>query len=137
MGSRSRRSIVHIVLRSSSVTLDGPCGRASLAFQRRGGMQCAKAPENQGVDNMLLPHHEDMVIDCGEDGGTIASIDFASFGMPFGPCGGFAVNASCHAADTMTKVEALCKGKTSCTIPTDAASYVSQRYSLHLRAARP
>lgn len=90
-------------------------------------MQCAKAPENQGPDNMLLPHHEDMVIDCGaEGGGTIATIDFASFGTPFGPCGGFAVNASCHAADTMAKVEALCKGKTSCTIPTDASYYVRQ-----------
>jgi hypothetical protein len=50
-------------------------------------------------------------------GGTISSVDFASFGTPEGSClTGLVVNSSCNAADSKTVVEKLCLGKASCSI---------------------
>ena len=87
-------------------------------------MQCGTIAENQGPTNKYLPLHDGLQLSCGTKGGTISRVVFASFGTPFGTCGGFAVNHSCHAPQSMATVTKLCVGKTSCTIPTDAQSWV-------------
>jgi hypothetical protein len=61
-----------------------------------------------------------VTLSCGLSGGAIESIDFASFGTPKGACGGYAVNAACHAANSTAVVAALCVGEAACTVPTAA-----------------
>ena len=48
--------------------------------------------------------------------GVINDIVFASYGTPMGSCGTWAVNASCHAANSSAIVRAACVGKQSCTV---------------------
>jgi hypothetical protein len=59
-----------------------------------------------------------VTLDCGVGGGTIASIDFASFGRPTGNCGAYAAAPTCDAPGARGVVEALCVGKAVCSIPT-------------------
>ena len=73
----------------SNATIMTPAGQTAFAWQRHGGSQCAKAPENQSPVNENLPLHPPMVVDCGALGGTITAISFASYGLPVGYCGNF------------------------------------------------
>lgn len=75
-------------------------------------------PSNIALGGQTLP----ITIDCGSagggTGGTIASINFASFGRPTGTCGNYAINNQCHASNSSQVVSSLCVGQSSCTIPT-------------------
>ncbi len=42
----------------------------------------AKIPEGRSTLHPLLPVVNDTLLSCGEQGGVIASIDFASWGLP-------------------------------------------------------
>ena len=75
-------------------------------------------PQNWQTGSQVEP----ITLDCGTGGGTIESIDFASFGQPTGNCGAYAKSA-CHAASSIDVVAALCLGKASCVVPTDAAAF--------------
>lgn len=61
-------------------------------------------------------------LDCGEAGGTIAKVTFASFGNPSGHCGSFKVGA-CDAMGAVDTVEAMCIGKRSCVVPSSADTF--------------
>ena len=50
----------------------------------------------------------------------IASVDFASFGVPTGMCGDFVEDASCHDPTSKARVEQLCLGRASCSVPSHA-----------------
>lgn len=76
------------------------------------------APQNWQTGSQIEP----VTLDCGPGGGTIASIDFASFGQPSGNCGAYAKSA-CHAARSSDVVTALCLGQASCVVPTDASAF--------------
>ena len=96
-----------------------PVGRVVHEWRRHGGVQCAKASEGRPLR-----------LDCGAAGGSIVSVEFASFGAPAGACGAFklapAVPASCHAPATASVLAALCVGKPSCEVAADAATFLQE-----------
>ena len=104
-------------LSRASVSLEHP-KPISMSWQRSGGIQCAKSPEDQSSINPGLPKHDGLEVSCGEEG-VISNVLFASFGNPTGHCG-YYKRGGCHAADSETIVEKLCLGKRSCHVPTDA-----------------
>jgi alpha-L-rhamnosidase len=69
---------------------------------------CGMAPEKSTVE-----------LSCKSlGGGTIKSIAFASFGTPGGSCAaGFVKNTKCDEAGALAKVQKLCVGKPSCSLP--------------------
>ena len=102
----------------STVTLQFP-KTIYLSWQRNGGIQCSKSPENQSPMSPTLPKHDGLFVSCGnEEGGTIAIVKFASFGNPIGHCGGYYEMGSCHASNSIHVVEKLCLGKRKCNVPT-------------------
>ena len=60
-------------------------------------------------------------LDC-RGHGTIASVDFASFGTPSGFCGALAKGA-CDAPTSLAAAQALCVGKPSCSVPSTVAAF--------------
>jgi len=58
-------------------------------------------------------------LECVQNGATITGVDFASFGVSNGECPGL-THGFCHATDSLTVVESLCRGKRSCEL--DAAN---------------
>ena len=92
-----------------------------ISWQRNGGVQCAKSPEDQSSLNPTLPKHDGLSISCGDsDGGVIQKVLFASLGNPTGHCGGYHKLGSCHNTKSKEIIEHLCLGKRSCRVPTDA-----------------
>jgi hypothetical protein len=88
-------------------------GDVAIQWQRHGGVQCSKAAEDRTVS-----------LDCGEHGGVISHVEFASFGRAEGMCGRFAVDgAGCHAPSTTEIVAANCVGKRSCELRADAPTF--------------
>ena len=83
-------------------------------------MQCVKAPEAHTARTRAAAP---AAVDCGENGGVITSIEFASFGTPAGVCGAFTPDAACDAPGARAAVEAACLGKSSCTLVADSAAY--------------
>jgi len=69
-------------------------------------------------DGISLP----VTLDCGEDGGTIASVDFASFGIPGGSCGASPSTAPAMPAVRSPSSCVSCLGQQSCALATDPAS---------------
>jgi len=54
---------------------------------------------------------------CGEGGGVITSVPWASYGQPSGSCtSGFISNPNCNADNTSAVLSTLCVGKPSCSI---------------------
>ena len=106
-------------LSHASVSLQYP-KPMSLSWRRSGGIQCAKQAENRSPLNPNLPKNEDLIITCGQDGGTVAAVLFSSYGNPSGHCGGYFKLGSCHAPQSVEVVEKLCLGKRACTVPTGA-----------------
>jgi len=49
-------------------------------------------------------------------GYVFTNVVFASFGTPSGGCGAFSASASCNFANSVSVVQSLCVGKTSCSI---------------------
>ncbi len=57
------------------------------------------------------------------DGGrSIAKLTFASYGNPTGMCGGFSTG-TCNAGTTTQKLDLLCKGKASCVVAANNATF--------------
>jgi V8-like Glu-specific endopeptidase len=55
-------------------------------------------------------------------GRVISKIAFSSFGKPSGQCGGFKTGA-CNSSTSVSKVQSLCVGKASCTVPATTATF--------------
>ena len=104
-------------LSHASVSLENP-KPISMSWQRNGGIQCAKSPEDRSSINPGLPKHNGLEVSCGKEG-TIVQILFASFGNPTGHCG-YHKRGDCHVEESITVVEKLCLGKNKCQVPTDA-----------------
>ncbi|CAN4120826.1 unnamed protein product [Withania somnifera] len=62
----------------------------------------------------LMDKTPEMLLQCDE-GHTISSIEFASYGSPNGSCQKFS-QGKCHAANSLSVVSQACKGRNSCTI---------------------
>ena len=86
-----------------------------LAWQRSGGIQCAKAAEDQSSLHPGLPKHAGLSVSCGEDS-VIVDVLFASYGNPTGSCG-YYKEGDCHAENSREVVEKLCMGQSSCHVP--------------------
>ena len=56
------------------------------------------------------------------DGQIIQAITFASFGTPTGSCGSF-MASDCNAASSVSSIEALCAGRSTCTITASNGSF--------------
>jgi len=78
---------------------------------KMGGTLCGMAPENSV-----------MSFTCGGDG-IIQKVLFASFGTPYGECGGFSDNSTCNAQSTVDIVNNLCIGQPSCSINVDDTTF--------------
>lgn len=61
-------------------------------------------------------------LDCGDDGGMIDSVRFASFGNPSGHCGTF-TRGVCHAPGSMNVVAKACVGRQNCVLPSSSAAF--------------
>jgi hypothetical protein len=100
-------------LSAAEATLSLSHGDIAIQWQRHGGVQCSKAAEDAEVS-----------LDCGEHGGLITDIEFASFGRADGMCGSFALDeAGCHAPHTKDIVAASCVGKRSCSLLADTSTF--------------
>ena len=99
----------------ASVTQEWP-KNISLSWERVGGLQCIKSVtvSTESKHHPLLKDHAK--ITCGESA-TIKRIDFASFGIPTGTCGNYAVNEACHHPDSLDYVRDMCVGKAECNVP--------------------
>ena len=73
-----------------------------------GLVQCGNSGESYPVQ-----------LSCRKNGGTISSIDFASYGTATGACGQMK-QGTCHATTSMDIVKQACLGKDECSVP---ASY--------------
>ena len=58
-----------------------------------------------------------------QDAGATMDITFASYGVPTGGCGSFAVNASCNTANSLDIVKGFCEGKQSCSFMADTPTF--------------
>ncbi len=105
-------------LSHASVSIQHP-KPIKLSWKRSGGIQCAKNPETRSSLNPGLPKGEGLKLSCGEDGGVISEVLFASFGNPTGTCGWYR-RGSCHAENSAEEVKKLCLGKSSCEVPTSS-----------------
>ena len=65
----------------------------------------------------------DVHLSCERGGGVIDQVEFASFGLPDGVCGGFTRSRTCDAANSSAVVESLCLGKRNCTVPANSALF--------------
>ncbi|KAL2333822.1 hypothetical protein Fmac_015035 [Flemingia macrophylla] len=65
----------------------------------------------EGSANSMIP---ELHLHC-QEGNTISSITFASFGNPGGSCQNFS-RGDCHAPSSMSIVSKACQGKRSCSI---------------------
>ena len=90
-------------LSQARVTSEFNNGKVSLEWERSGGVQCAKVPENTTLQ-----------LGCGSKGGVIEHVRFASWGKPHGTCGSFGVDVSCHRS-VVEQLESQCLGKPACT----------------------
>lgn len=95
-------------------------GDVSFSYQRTGGTQCLKMATPV---QPRLGEATEFELSCGEQGGIISKIEFASWGQPTGDCGNFSTTESCHASDALSLVKALCLGKTSCMLPSTSAAW--------------
>ena len=98
------------------------CGTVKMAYQRTGTLQCVKIPEGRSILNPVLEVVPDMHLSCGIHGGSIASIDFASYGRPEGSCGAF-TSSNCDAVGVKTLLETRCVGRSSCVISSQGSSW--------------
>ena len=81
---------------------------------RRHSDLCAAAAEKDSVG-------EPLHLDCADAGsnGTIATINFASYGTPSGTCvdaGALAVDPTCNAPTSLSVAREVCVGKQRCTL---------------------
>jgi len=98
----------------ASATVDTAGGTVSHRWQRSGGAQCGKASEGDTVH-----------LSCGEAGGLISEVRFASFGAPTGGLcrKNFVQNDQCHAKSSLDVLRAACVGKAECSVPANATLF--------------
>jgi len=58
-------------------------------------------------------------LDCGSVGGTIKTIQFASFGRSSGGCGSYGINPTCNSGNSVSVLTTACVGKASCSVTAD------------------
>jgi len=97
-------------LSGATVTSQLEQGEIRFEWERAGGLQCSKVTEGNVA-----------ALSCGQDGGVVTKVRFASYGKPVGLCGAFGAADECH-ADVTLAVEQLCLGKASCDVTADAAT---------------
>jgi len=98
--------LLYSPLNSVMATYTSLRGNISVGWVSSGGMICGTAHEGSKLH-----------LNCGENGGTITSIDFASFGQPrVGMCQDYSINDNCHAQSSKKLIETLCVGKPECDI---------------------
>jgi hypothetical protein len=97
---------------AASATLALARGDASIDWQWIGGTHCVTAADGS-----------DMQINCGDNGGVIETVEFASYGQPGGQCGAFVANSGCDHKNATNHVQAACLGRTSCTVPVAAHNF--------------
>jgi hypothetical protein len=85
-------------------------GMAGGAGAAPGATACGTAAEN---DSATLTCPAGQIID---------SVVFASFGTPTGTCGNFATS-SCDASSSAMTIQALCAGKSSCSVPATNSAF--------------
>ncbi|XP_021759898.1 beta-galactosidase 3-like [Chenopodium quinoa] len=109
--------------------LGGDASKISLV-KRSVSRVCADAFEhhpmvqNWRVDSngdQQIMHRTKVYLQCGP-GQSISSIQFASFGTPFGTCGSF-VKGACHSESSHDIVEKLCVGQRRCSIPISNSNF--------------
>jgi hypothetical protein len=105
---------------AATVRMQSRCGDVRLSYQRHGGVQCVRAPEGRSSVREGGPVVHDAVVQCGEHGGVIERVDFASWGSASGTCGAFVAHPTCHSDATADVVAAMCVGKATCSVPTSA-----------------
>lgn len=66
---------------AAHTTLTTECGDVTLEYQRTGGVQCARVPEGRSMSRPGFREVADVELTCGENGGIIKSVDFASWGQ--------------------------------------------------------
>ncbi|CAF0893830.1 unnamed protein product [Adineta steineri] len=91
--------------------LDPPSGLA----------QCGNAGESYPVQ-----------LSCRKSGGTISSIDFASYGTATGACGQMK-QGTCHATTTMDIVKQACLGQQECSVPASYQIFGDPCFGTHKR----
>ena len=77
---------------------------------------------------------DSLALSCATPGAVISSVDFASYGRPLGVCGSFAINASCHAANSSEILAAACVGRASCNVTADTDVFGDPCYASTKRA---
>lgn len=89
-----------------------------MAWRRHGGTQCAKAPLPPAPSSHrpTAPAPPAALLSCGDSGGVIEKIAFASFGRPKGGCGGYKIDPHFHHPASIGIVERACVGKKACLI---------------------
>ena len=87
----------------------------SVAWQRHGGMQCAKAPLPRPHVHASIPTPS-ANLSCGAWGGFIQQVVFASFGRPTGGCGRYTIDPHSHDPASVSIVERACLGKKWCLV---------------------
>ena len=93
-------------LSSANLTLHLNQGDAKWSWKYNGGTQCDRAPLGYQVH-----------LDCGENGGVIEKVLFASFGYPKGVnCDSLVIDNLVHSPESMNVVNKNCLGKQGCDI---------------------
>ncbi|XVF00877.1 hypothetical protein REPUB_Repub04eG0039700 [Reevesia pubescens] len=83
-------------------------------FESKGGILRAKVNDLKPKAELTCPNHKQIV-----------AVEFASFGDPFGSCGGYFVG-NCTSPASREVIEKFCLGKTSCKIPLDTKHFDNQ-----------
>jgi len=105
--------LLYSPLNSVSATYTSIRGNITSNWVSSGGMICGVAHEGSKLH-----------LNCGENGGVISSIEFASFGSPrVGMCQDYSINEECHAPTSKKLVETACLGKSECII--DVTTYLA------------
>ena len=79
-------------------------GSSNVSAASASNRLCGTATENGSV-SLTCP-----------SGQKIRSVAFASYGLPSGSCGSFAVSSACNASQSAAKVSAACVGQGSCNV---------------------
>lgn len=101
-------------LASAHTTIDLPNGALELWWQRSGGQHFDQVAAGDAA-----------TLSCGEAGGTITSVEFASFGTPrSGPdFSDLRLDPTCHAPRSADIIAAACIGQQACSIDATAIAF--------------
>lgn len=69
-----------------------------------------------------VPEHQVLNLQC-PIGLTMRDVVFASYGLPAGTCGHFAINPGCHATSSEAVIRSQCVGKASCSVPAENSTF--------------